>query len=162
MKRFALLSLTLILSAFYQTATAQEVWVQYSWPYYNLDFELPSDFEVTTNTSDALEATGEGIRFALYPYQDEQLEANDLAGFVVKMAETDLNLSEIDELELIEFEEMSGGFITGEKDGLMYIVLGLIDPNSDNNFYAFVAFEEDKADVIEDAIELFSSFSKSE
>ncbi|PIB34270.1 hypothetical protein BFP72_01895 [Reichenbachiella sp. 5M10] len=139
---------------------AQKAWKQYSWDAYNVEFELPEDFVVTTNTADALEAEGEGIRFALYPFDDKELEEKDLAGFIVDMAERDLNLSEIDEMEVIEVDGMTGGFVSGQKDGLMYLVLGLIDTVNSNNFYAFVAFEEEQEDVIEDAITLFESFGK--
>ncbi|UXX80823.1 hypothetical protein N7E81_06885 [Reichenbachiella carrageenanivorans] len=140
------------------TAGAQ-AWRTYEWEYYNIQFELPEKFTVTTNTAEALEASAEGIRFALYPFKDSELDGLDLAGFVVKMAEEDLNLSQIDEMELLEFEEMDGGFVSGAKDGLLYMVLGLMDKNSDNNYYAFVAFEEDKQEeLVEDAMEVLLSF----
>ncbi|UXP30629.1 hypothetical protein N6H18_09705 [Reichenbachiella agarivorans] len=143
-----------------QNAFAQEGWKEYSWDYYNIEFELPVDFEVTTNTEVALEAVGDGIRFALYPFDKKDMDTSELPAFIVNLAETELNLSEIDDLQLMEIEGMSAGYISGQKDGLMYLVLGLMDPESNYNFYAFVAFEEDKAGVIEDAMGVFESFSK--
>ncbi|SMD36954.1 Dihydro-orotase-like [Reichenbachiella faecimaris] len=136
-----------------------QVWQSYEWAYYHLQFELPQEFAVTTNTEEALEASKEGIEFGLYPLKDSALEGLDLAGFVIKMAEDDLNLSEIDEMELLEFESMSGGFVSGTKDGRIYLVLGLMDKENKNNYYAYVAFEKEmEMEVAEDAMEILLSF----
>ncbi|MCV9387103.1 hypothetical protein [Reichenbachiella ulvae] len=143
---------------FSQIVYAQDDWKQYTWQPFGLEFELPSSYQVTTNTPEALEAIGEGIEFAIYPYEDEQLTEQGLSGFLVKMAERDLNLSEIDELEILSVDGMAAGFISGRKDGLMYLVLGLIEKKSGDSFYAYIAFEPDQEEVVEDALAVFESF----
>lgn len=136
----------------------QESWKEYTWEPFGLTFELPATYEVTTNTPEKLMASGEGIEFAISPYKDEQLTEQGLAGFLVKMAETDMNLSEIDEMEILEVDGMTAGFIAGQKDGLMYLVLGLIEKKSGDTFYAYVSYEPDQEEVIEDALAVFESF----
>ena len=137
-----------------------QVWRQYEWEYFNIKFELPDHFTVTINTAEALKASGEGIEFALYPFKDTEMKGMDLAEFIIRKAENDLNLSEINEMELVEIDGLNGGFVAGSKDGLLYMVLGLIDAETDNNFYAFVAFDAEQKEVIEDALEVFESFGK--
>lgn len=154
-------TLILLVSLFFTVpflAQAQ-AWQTFEWEYYNLQFELPQEFEVIKNAEEALEASKEGIQFGLYPLQDDALEGLDLAGFVIRMAEYDLNLSEINEMEILEFESMQGGFVSGKKDDLIYYVLGLMDKETGNNYYAYVAFEKEKEmEVTEDAMEILLSF----
>lgn len=141
------------------TLAQGQAWQSFEWEHYDLQFELPQEFEVTKNTAEALEASKEGIEFGLYPLEESALDGLDLAGFVIKMAEDDLNLSEIDEMEILEFENMQGGFVSGAKDGLIYYVLGLVDKENSNSYYAYVAFEKEKElEVTEDAMEILLSF----
>lgn len=152
----------LLLSIFIFTnnITQAQVWRQYEWEYYNIKFELPDNFKVTVNTEDALKASGVGIDFELYPISDANFNEANLAGFIVNLAEDELNLSEINEMELVEIDGMNGGFVAGTKDELMYLVLGLIDSETNNSFYALVSFDPEQEEVIEDALEVFASFGK--
>lgn len=152
---------TLLLLTFvcFSTTVNAQAWRSYEWEYYNLQFELPEEFNITTNSEDALEASKKGIEFGLYPLKSDELDGLDLAGFVIKMAEDDLNLSEIDEMELLEFDSMEGGFVSGAKDGKVYLVLGLMDKESENSYYAFIAYEKElELEVTEDAMEILLSF----
>lgn len=157
MKRLLLiLPLVLMVSLAY----SQRAWRSYEWAKYELEFELPEEYSVTINTDDALEAEGAGLKFAVYPYSEKVKYEGDLAGFIVKMSEEDLNLDEIDELELLDVDGFEAGYIAGTKKGLNYLVFGLNDLENGNRFYGYVAFEDEKEQIVEDALEVFQSFGK--
>lgn len=139
---------------------AQRAWRSYEWANYELEFELPDNYIVTSNTIDELAAEGDGLKFVVYPLDGKANYQGDLEGFVVKMSEQDLKLDEIDDFELLDVDGFEAGFLTAVKGKIQYMVFGLKDLDNNNRFYGFVAFEEEKEQIVEDALEVFLSFGK--
>jgi len=155
----AKLSILLLFAATF-SVFGQQAWKSYEWETYGIGFDLPDSYEVTLNTESALEAKGEGLRFAIYAMDDQTGYSGDLAGFVVHVAETDLNLDEIDEMEMLDVDGFESGILIGKKEALQYLIFGLRDLENGNRFYGYVAFEAEQEQVVEDALEVFMSFGK--
>ncbi len=120
----------------------------FDWESQGISFTLPDDFVEVTNERRTFEAEGDGMEFGLYVFNDETIDVEDIIDLTLELA-VDLDLEEIDDAEEIELNGLEGAYVLGYVDGDAVFLLGMIDPDSDTNFYATVTFADDD-DVAED------------
>ncbi len=143
--------------------SAQEIWRQYTWDEYKIKFELPERFEVTKNTLEALEAKGKEVTFGLYPLSDKTKFADgQMADFLSDMSKNKYGLSEVEEMEEVELDEMTGGFVIGVKGEKTFAILAAKDPLTTTKFYAVVSFATDNDELFDAALEVFATFERTE
>ncbi|MCG8526546.1 MAG: hypothetical protein MI748_09220 [Opitutales bacterium] len=147
-------SLLLLLLIFVSHALFADV--EYEWEDYYLAFTLPNDFEVVQNDGEAFYAEGDAMEFGLFPFADPDLDTSDIAYFTLAIAEL-VELDDVDEVELVELNGLEGAFVEGQKNGIRLILLGLIDPESDTNFFATIEFYDDDDIAVDAAVEIIES-----
>ena len=150
MKRFTLLAVTLFYGLF---VFAQQ---EYEWDAYGVAFTLPDDFRETSSNSETFEAEGEGMAFSITVFEDGDLDEEDIVDFTLSIAE-EINMDVADEADLVDVNGYVGAYILGMKDGVAFYLLGMIDPESETNFYALFAFDDEDDVADEDAVGILLS-----
>jgi len=135
------------------------------WADYNLAFSVPNNFSVTENTDDRFTASGEDMTLHISPYRDETMTAEDVANRALESLNAtgvELTLHESVDLQGFEGYQMVG---YGQQDGrdLLFLVLGLIDPDGDTNLAAYMMWwhDESRNDAnTKAALKILKSFKK--
>ena len=153
MKKINLFVITLLLFAF--NAQAQHTW---TWDSYGISIDLPEDFEVVTNTDETFEAAGEGMEIMMYIFEEDiSLDELDDATHI---AAEEMELEEIDAIQNVTVDGLEGKYIAGYKDGDAVLLVGLLDPDSDVNFFVVITFNDDDPVAEEDAMHILDSISR--
>ncbi len=124
---------------------AQSGWNQLTWPAYGIDFMLPENFVIIESSSEMYVAESKGFSFAIRPWRDSTLTAEQVAARALEQLNADsVEITFRDKIDLDGFEgyEMIGA---GQQDGsdLFFVALGFIDPVSDLNYSAYILFWHD-------------------
>lgn len=124
---------------------SQSGWVQMTWPAYGIDFMLPENFAVFESSADHYIAQGNGFSFAIRPWRDSTLTAEQVAAKALEQLNAeDAAITFRDKIDLDGFEgyEIIGA---GRQEGsdLFFVALGFIDPLSDLNYSAYIMFWHD-------------------
>lgn len=156
------LSLVLLVTLF--TMTQQSVFAQsfteWNWKTYSLKFSAPSDFKVETNTADEFTAklSNDLLHLSIIPWKDASLTKATLKKSVrdlcTEIGYTAREIGTITDLDLNGFE---GCYAMVSKDGVTLIVEGLLDPESETNFYAIIVYGDRYESK---AIQIANSFTK--
>jgi hypothetical protein len=154
MKKYLLSALLLCVLAI--PAFAQD---EYTWEDYDLQFTLPANFELTASSGEEFTAEGEGMSFSIIPFDNESIDASDITSYTIEIAAS-LGLDGIDDVDLIDINGFAGGYVEGNQDGVTLFMMGLIDPDSDTNFFVIIAFEEGDENAIDLAIDICRSIQK--
>ncbi|MEK7431779.1 MAG: hypothetical protein AABZ74_01500 [Cyanobacteriota bacterium] len=150
-------------------ATPVKAASEWEWKDYNVQFALPDDMKVTTSTGDKFLAEAPGLSFEIYPWKDAKETAQNIAkeafATLGKELEVDPKTAKTSDGGALKINEYDAYLMEGEgkaKDGgLIYAVIGLIDPKSEVNFAAYVYFySEDKDSAIKNAIDILMSIKK--
>jgi hypothetical protein len=120
----------------------------YTWENFKIKFSLPDGYKIVENTAEKFEGNAPGIAsFGIYPFKDAKLTEADLkeyASSIAKQAGMDMGSAVVD---LIEFNGFKGGYAEGKVQGVSVIVLGLINPSSDVNFFVQVVYTDADAAI---------------
>lgn len=135
------------------SASAQ---VTFDWDDQGISFTLPNDFVVVNDGEFEFEAEGDGMEFGLYVFNDDELDADDVADLTFELASS-LDLEEVDDAEEIELNGFLGAYVLGYLDGDAIFLLGLMDPDTDTNFYATVTFFDDDDEAEATAFQILES-----
>lgn len=138
-------------------AAQAQSFTAWTWDTYGLAFKAPSNLIVETNNGDAFGAKlkNDLLHLYIFPWKDAELTTGTLNAEVEALAESlGYAGSEVVELELNSFE---GSYVVGEKNGVTSIILGLLDPESDTNFYVLIVYGPGYE---KRALEIANSFSK--
>lgn len=154
MKKIILSALMLCITAI--PALAQDA---YEWEDYDLQFTLPANFEVTASSGEEFTAEGAGMSFSIIPFDNDEIDASDITAYTIEIAAS-LGLDGIDDVDLIDINGFEGAYVEGNQDGVTLFMMGLIDPDSDTNFFVIIAFEEGDEDAIDQAIDICRSIEK--
>ena len=147
-------TLLLFVAIFFSLTTyAQQ---EYEWDDYGLAFTLPDDFEETASSDEVFEAEGDGMAFSLTVFKDASLTEDDIVEFTLMIAD-EIDMDVADDADLVDINGYIGAYVLGMKDGVAFYILGMIDPDSDTNFYAVVAFDDEDDIADEDAVEILLS-----
>ena len=120
---------------------------------------MADDFRETVNNIEEFSAVGDGMDMSIIPFKDETIDDTDITGYTMAIAAS-LNLGRIDDVSTIDFNGFKGGYAEGEKDGVKLFLMGLIDPNSDTNFFVIISFLDQDQNAIDEAINICKSIRK--
>ncbi len=138
-------------------ASHGELQVECDWEAYQLYFELPEDFVVTENDSEGFYAEGDAMEFGIFPFADANIDTSDIAYFTLELA-AELDLDNYDDADVIEdLNGLEGAYVEGEIDGVRVVLLGIIDPETDTNFFALIKFYDDDEVAEEAAFDIIMS-----
>lgn len=142
MKKITLLSISFLLLSF--ATMAQQTW---EWSDYGISIDLPDDFEVSKNTHEEFDAEGDGMELMMYVFEEDiTLEELDEATII---AAEEMELEEVDAVQDITIDGLEGQYIAGYKNGNAVLLVGLLDPDSETNFFVIITFH-DEDDIAED------------
>ncbi len=148
--------LVLIFSMFLVQSQAQQ---SYTWEDYGIAFTLADDFKETVSTGEEFSADGDGMSLSIIPFSDESIENTDITAYTMSIAAS-LKLGRIDDISEIAINGFKGGYAEGVSEGTKIFIMGLIDPNSDTNFFVIITFLDNDANAIEEAINICKSIHK--
>lgn len=148
-----------IFSVCFFVITAASGQQNYTWDEYGISFSLADDFKETVNNIEEFSAVGDGMDMSIIPFKDETIDDTDITGYTMAIAAS-LNLGRIDDVSTIDFNGFKGGYAEGEKDGVKLFLMGLIDPNSDTNFFVIISFLDQDQNAIDEAINICKSIRK--
>jgi hypothetical protein len=152
--RNAILFLSLMILSF--SSHAQQ---EYVWEEYGLSFSLADDFVEKTNNESEFSADGDGMSMSIIPFKDATIDENDITSFVMTAAAS-LKLDRIDDVSAIEINGFQGGYAEGVQDGIKLFMMGLIDPDSETNFFVIITFGEGDENAVEEGVEICRSIRK--
>ncbi|HAQ38040.1 MAG TPA: hypothetical protein PLU49_10405 [Saprospiraceae bacterium] len=132
---------------------------QYEWHTYGISFSLADDFVETVNNIDEFSAVGDGMELSIVPFKNDEIDATDIASFTLEIAAS-LDFERIDDISLIEFNNFEGAYAEGVSDGVKVFIMGLIDPDSDTNFFIIISFLDEDENAIEEAINICTSIER--
>lgn len=144
---------------FFLTAFNVNAQHEFTWEEYGISFSLPDDFSETENSSEQFSASREGMQFSIRPFKDDSIDDEDISEYTNAIAES-MNLENLTVVSALEFNGFEGGYAEGVKDGVKVFVMGLIDPDSDTNFFVTIAFGENDEIATADAIKICQSIHK--
>jgi len=154
---FKTLLAILVLSIFgVSQSSAQQAYV---WEEYGISFSLADDFAEVTNNQEEFSATGDAMEFAIIPFKDASVSDSDITTFTIGIANS-LDLEGVDDVNTIQLNDFQGGYVEGVKDGVKIFLLGLIDPNSETNFFVIITFINEDENAIDEAIAICESLNK--
>jgi hypothetical protein len=131
----------------------------YVWEAFGITFTLADDFEEVVNNDEEFSAIGDGMEMAILPFSDENIDDNDIVAYTIEVGNS-LNLERIDKVNVIKLNGFKGAYVEGMSDGEKIFLMGLIDPDSDANFFVIITFLDDDENAIEEAINICKSFKK--
>jgi len=131
----------------------------YVWDEYVISFSLEDDFEEVVNNIEEFSAVGDGMEMAIIPFKDETIDDSDITGYTMSVAAS-LELERIDDVNVIKVNGFKGGYAEGVLNGEKIFLMGLIDPDSDTNFFVIITFLDNDQNAIEEAINICRSFQK--
>ncbi|MFZ1703545.1 MAG: hypothetical protein WAT79_04315 [Saprospiraceae bacterium] len=147
---------TFVFFVFAQLTFAQQ---NYVWEEYGISFTLADDFEEVSNNSDEFSAVGDGMEMAIIPFFDETIDNNDITSYTMAVAAS-LELDRIDDVSVIKLNGFKGAYAEGVLAGEKIFLMGLIDPNSDTNFFVIITFLDNDQNAIDEAVNICKSFRR--
>ncbi|MBK9151478.1 MAG: hypothetical protein IPM26_10960 [Saprospiraceae bacterium] len=132
---------------------------QYTWEEYGLKFTLANDFAEEVNNLDEFSAAGDGMYFSIFPFRDETINESDITSYTIQIAKS-LNLQQIDDVDVLDINKFKGGYVEGYLEGMKVFLMGLIDPNSDTNFFVLITFMDQDKVATDEAIRMVKSIRK--
>ena len=132
---------------------------QYTWDMYNLSFTLADDFRETANDEEEFSATGDGMEFSIIPFNDASIDEDDITTFTMSIAAS-LDLDYIQDLDVIELNGFTGAYAEAEVEESTIFIMGLIDPDSESNFFVLLEFGSDDENAIEEAVNICLSIKR--
>ncbi|MBK8516997.1 MAG: hypothetical protein IPL55_12170 [Saprospiraceae bacterium] len=153
MKKFLCITL-FTLSSLYLSAQQQ-----YTWEEYGISFTLADDFKESVNSIDEFSASGDGMELSIIPFKDDAIDDSDIHAYTMSIAES-LNLERVDDVNTIDINGFKGGYAEGVQNGAKIFVMGLIDPDSETNFFVIITFQDEDQNAIDEAINICKSIKK--
>lgn len=132
---------------------------QYTWEEYGISFSLADDFSEVVNNAEEFSAVGDGMEMSIIPFLDETIDNNDITGYVMAVAAS-LELDRIDDVNVLKLNGFKGGYAEGVSGNEKIFLMGLIDPDSDTNFFVIITFLDNDANAIDEAVNICKSFRR--
>ncbi len=132
---------------------------QYTWEEYGISFSLADDFSEVINNAEEFSAVGDGMEMSIIPFLDETIDNNDITGYVMAVAAS-LELDRIDDVNVLKLNGFKGGYAEGVSGNEKIFLMGLIDPDSDTNFFVIITFLDNDVNAIDEAVNICKSFRR--
>ena len=139
------------------SVNAQKV---FEWSEYGLTFDLADDFAETVNNEQEFSVDGDGMSVSIFPFNDATIDDHDITAYTIAAAAA-LNLDGIDDINLIEINGFKGGYTEGVQNGVKVFIMGLINPDSDVNFFVLISFSDGDGLATQEAINICQGLHKS-
>ncbi len=150
---------TFFLSLFFCISASMSAQHVYTWEEYGISFDLAEDFKEVVNNSEEFSAEGDGMSLSIIPFADADIDDADITAYTIEAAAA-MNFSRIDGVSPITINGFKGGYAEVAGDGVKVFVMGLIDPDSDTNFFIVITFADGDALATEEAIAICQGLSK--
>lgn len=124
------------------------------WDTYGLGFSLPSGMQITENNRDIFSAERDDLLLTIIPFKEGSVNAEDLADFLIAMAER-FEYDVVTDVDEVALDELYGFYTEGEKDGGQALLVALMDEESDSNYFVILVYNGASRDL---AIETMISF----
>jgi hypothetical protein len=128
------------------SASAQQM-KSWTWTQYGIGFQTPTSMQVTTNNSSQFVASGNGMTVKIEPWSDATQTAEQIARKAYDRTNaTDKYIEKKTSLSLNGFqgyEILGDGYQNGR--ALVFLSMGLVDPNSATNFLVTILWWDDAA-----------------
>lgn len=148
--------LILALSVFYTTTiTAQQ---HYQWN--NIAFTLEDHYEVVLQEEAAFAAIGDGLEISVAAFENADIDVEDITALTVEMA-LEENLEAVDDADVIELNGLVGAYVEGYKNGDRVFCMGMINPQTNGNFFVMITFGDVDEWAEDAAINILNSFRHS-
>lgn len=151
-----LILLTAFIGLFSNSLSAQQ---EFTWEEYGIGFTLADDFSETVNNIEEFSATGDGMEISIIPFKDNTIDDSDITTYTMAIAAS-LKLERIDDINTIDVNGFKGGYAEGVQNGVKIFVMGLIDPESETNFFIMIVFQDNDQNAIDEAINICQSIHK--
>ena len=126
---------------------------EYVWDAYGIGFTLADDFVEVTNDEDEFSADGDGMSFSIVPFSNDEINDDDITAFTISIFD-EMDITRTDDISKINLNGFIGGYAEGATDDTRLFVMGLIDPDSDTNFFVIITFFDDDENAVEEAIRI--------
>ena len=130
-----LILLTAFIGLFSHSLSAQQ---EFTWEEYGIGFTLADDFSETVNNIEEFSATGDGMEISIIPFKDNTIDDSDITTYTMAIA----------------------AYAEGVQNGVKIFVMGLIDPESETNFFVMIVFQDNDQNAIDEAINICQSIHK--
>lgn len=152
---------TIILNSFFILVLSVSVSAQkvFEWADYGLAFDLADDFQETVNTGEEFSAEGDGMSVSIFPFHDETIDDADITAYTIAAAAA-LNLDAVDDVNFIDINGFTGGYAEVVSEGQKVFIMGLIDPDSDVNFFIIISFADGDALATQEAVDICQGLHK--
>lgn len=152
--------LLVVVATFAMQLSFAQGFTNWNWTTYGLKFSAPSNFKVITNNSEEFTAklSNDLLHLSIIPWKDASLTTatlkSSLRELCQEMGYTAREIGTIHDLELNGYE---GSYAMVTKDGVTLIVEGLLDQESETNFYSIIVYTDGYEDK---ALKIANSFKK--
>ncbi|GAB3756908.1 hypothetical protein [Spirosoma pomorum] len=144
--------LVFVLSAF------RTVDQNYVWETYKLQVTVPEDFKVLKNTNEEFELEGDGMTIAFDTF--EQNVSADELGEATTEAAAALKMENIREQQDIQPNGLEGRYVEGRIGEDRVILAGMLDPESNVNFFVAITFDNEDDAAEADARTILNSIRR--
>ncbi|MBL7831404.1 MAG: hypothetical protein JNK41_10285 [Saprospiraceae bacterium] len=143
-----------LISVLFSGAMVLQAQTEFTWDTHGIGFKTAARMKVTTNNADEFEAQSDNIQLNIFPWQDQNINFDDLADATVDIAKQ-LKFDNVDAADALEIDDFQGFFVHGKKDGVNALILLLLDKKSSTNLIVTIVYQEGFEDV---AVKLAESF----
>ena len=131
----------------------------YTWDEYSLKFTVGDNFEETQNDAEGFVAAGDGISLSIIPFKDATVDRALIKAYTEEIAGS-RHLENIERGQVTDLNYFKGTYVEGVEDGVRIFLMGLLDPNSDNNFFIILAFPDGDKAKLDEATEIIRSIEQ--
>ena len=125
---------------FLSTMVVSNAQTDFLWDSHGIGFKTADRMKVSINQADQFEASSENIQLNIFPWQDENINFDDLADATVSIAK-ELKFDNINEADALEIDDFQGYFVQGTKDGVKALILLLLDKKSSTNLIVTIVYQ---------------------
>jgi hypothetical protein len=128
------------------------------WETYKLQVTVPDDFNVLKNTNEEFELEGDGMSIAFDTFE-QNVSADDL-GEATNEAAAALKMENIREQQEIKPNGLEGQYVEGRIGEDRVILAGMLDPESNVNFFVAITFDNEDDVAEADARTILNSIRR--
>ena len=114
---------------------------------------------VDVNNAESFEASNDDIYLGIYPFDDENIDQDDLYDTTNEIA-VELQYDHIEDGGKVEIDDFEGYYVVGDKDGVAALIVTLLDKESETNLFIVIAFAEGFDSVALNIVESFYAYDE--
>jgi hypothetical protein len=99
------------------------------------------------------------MSISIFPFNDESIDDADITAYTIEAAAA-MELDAVDDVSLININGFKGGYAEVVSDGEKVFIMGLIDPDSEVNFFIIISFADGDELATQEAIDICQGLQK--